>query len=65
MATVFWDLHGIILINYLEKSKTITGASYSSLLDGLKIKLREKCPRMAHKKLFSITTTHQLTPLEL
>ncbi|XP_011165249.1 histone-lysine N-methyltransferase SETMAR-like [Solenopsis invicta] len=50
MATVFWDSQGIILIDYLEKSKTITGAYYSSLLDRLKTKLQEKCPRLAHKK---------------
>jgi hypothetical protein len=51
MATVFWDSLETILINYLEKSKTITGASYSSLLDGLKTKVREKCPRLAHEKI--------------
>jgi histone-lysine N-methyltransferase SETMAR len=44
MATVFWDSQGIMLINYLEKSKTMTGASYSSLLDRLKTELQEKCP---------------------
>jgi hypothetical protein len=51
MATVFWDSQRIILINYLEKSKTITGASYSSLLDRLKTELQEKYPRLAHKKI--------------
>ena len=25
MATIFWDSHGIILIDYLQKGKTITG----------------------------------------
>jgi len=49
--TVFWDSQGIILINYLEKGRTITGASYSSLLDRLKTELQEKCPRLAHKKI--------------
>jgi hypothetical protein len=44
MATVFWDSQGMILINYLEKGKTITGASYSSLLDHLKTELQEKRP---------------------
>ena len=44
MATVFWDSQGIILINYLEKGRTITGASYSSLLDSLKTELQEKRP---------------------
>jgi hypothetical protein len=44
MATAFWDSQGIILIDYLEKGKTITGASHSSLLDRLKTKLQEKRP---------------------
>ncbi|XP_030761217.1 protein GVQW3-like [Sitophilus oryzae] len=26
IATVFWDSHGVILIDYLQKGKTITGA---------------------------------------
>ena len=33
MAKIFWDSHGIILIDYLQKGKTITGKYYSSLLD--------------------------------
>ena len=51
MATVFWDSQGIILIDYLEKGKTITGAYYSSLLDRLKTELLEKRPRLAHKNV--------------
>ncbi|XP_025155966.1 histone-lysine N-methyltransferase SETMAR-like [Harpegnathos saltator] len=41
MATVFWDSQGIILIDYMEKSKTITGGYYSSLLDHLKTELQK------------------------
>ncbi|XP_055308260.1 uncharacterized protein LOC129572342, partial [Sitodiplosis mosellana] len=33
MASVFWDAHGIIFIDYLEKGRTITGAYYAALLD--------------------------------
>ena len=51
MATVFWDSQGVILIDYIEKGKTITGAYYSSLLDRLKTELQEKRPRLAHKKV--------------
>jgi len=51
MATVFWDSQGIILIDYMEKGKTITGAYYSSILDRLKTELQEKRPRLAHKKV--------------
>ena len=33
MSTIFWDSHGIILFDYLQKEKTITGKYYASLLD--------------------------------
>ena len=49
MATVFWDSQGIILVDYLEKGKTITGAYYATLLDRLKEELNQKRPRLAHK----------------
>jgi len=53
---VFWDSQGIILLDCMEKGKTITDAYYSSLLDCLKTELQEKRPRLATKKSFSITT---------
>ena len=33
MATIFWDSHGVISIDYLQKGKTITGDYCASLLD--------------------------------
>ena len=33
MATVFWDAQGIIILNFLAKKSTITGAYYANLLD--------------------------------
>ena len=33
MASVFWDAHGEIFIDYLEKKRTITGAYYAVLLN--------------------------------
>lgn len=50
MATVFWDSSGIIMIDYLEKGKTITGTYYADLLDHFKAQLLDKRPRLAHKK---------------
>ena len=35
MASVFWDAHGILFIDYLEKGKTINSDYYMSLLDRL------------------------------
>ena len=33
MASVFWDAHGVIFIDCLEKGRMITGAYYAALLD--------------------------------
>ncbi|XP_012063671.1 PREDICTED: histone-lysine N-methyltransferase SETMAR-like [Atta cephalotes] len=51
MATVFWDSQGIILIDYLQKDKTITGEYYATLLNHLKEELKKKRPRLARKKV--------------
>ena len=48
MATVSWDGHGVILIDYLRKGKTVTGAA---LLDKLKAELAEKRPHSQKKKI--------------
>ena len=51
MASVFWDAHGIIFIDYLEKGKTITGEYYATLLDKLNQEIKEKRPHLKKKKL--------------
>ncbi|GFT72909.1 mariner Mos1 transposase [Trichonephila clavipes] len=51
MASVFWNSHGVILIHYFQKGKTITGAYYASLLNKLKVKLAEKLPHLQKKKI--------------
>ena len=33
MATVFWDAQGVIMLDFLAKESTITGAYYANLLD--------------------------------
>ena len=33
MATVFWDTQGVIMLDFLAKKSTITGAYYANLLD--------------------------------
>ena len=33
MATVFWDAQGVIMLDFLAKKSTITGAYYAHLLD--------------------------------
>jgi len=43
LALIFWYQDGILLIDYLLKSQTITVQYYSSLLGQLKDILKEKC----------------------
>ena len=51
MASVFWDGHGVIFINYLEKERTITGAYYVALLDRLVDEIRIKRSHLKKKKI--------------
>ena len=50
MASVFWDAKEILLIDYLQKGKTINYEYYCSLLDQLNEKIREKKSRFAAQK---------------
>ena len=51
MATIFWDSSGIILIDYLQSGRTITGEYYASLLDRFDAIVKEKWPHLAKKKV--------------
>ena len=55
MATVFWDAEGILLIDYLEKGKTITGVYYANLIT----QLRQKIRRLRRGKLQKGVIFHQ------
>ncbi|GFV56459.1 hypothetical protein TNCV_4203831 [Trichonephila clavipes] len=65
MTTFFGDSHGVILIDYLQKGKTITGAYYASLLGKLEAELAGKGRICRKKKSCFIKTTHHLTPQQL
>ena len=54
MASVFWDVHGILFIDYIEKDKTINGDYYMLLLDRLSAKIKKKQPHMQKKKVLLI-----------
>jgi histone-lysine N-methyltransferase SETMAR len=36
MATVFWDVHGVLLVEFQERGQTVNAASYCALLERLK-----------------------------
>lgn len=50
MASVFWDSHGILFIDYLKKGQTINSDYYIALLDRLSDEIKRKRPHMAKKK---------------
>jgi Transposase. len=60
-ASVLWNAKGILLINYLEKGRSITSKYYSNLLDQLDVKIHKR-PHLKKKKKSSFTKTmHLLT----
>ena len=62
MAKIFWDSHGIILIDYLQEGKTITGEYYASLLDRFDGIMKEKRPHLAKKRAYPLrqcTSSHE------
>ncbi|KAF7277396.1 hypothetical protein GWI33_007840 [Rhynchophorus ferrugineus] len=50
MASVFWDTHGIIFNDYLEKGRTINSNYFITLLELLKDEIVEKRPHYKKKK---------------
>ena len=51
MASVFWDAHSIIYIDYLEKGKYINSDYYIELLVRLQDEITKKRPHMKKKKI--------------
>ena len=51
MASIFWDAHGIIFIDYIENRKTINSEYYVALLERLKTEIAKKRPHMKKKKV--------------
>ena len=41
MASICWDAHGILFIDYLEKGKTINSDYYMALLERLSAKTED------------------------
>ena len=72
LASIFWDVQGILFLDYLEKGRTINSKYYIALLVHLKEENTKKQPQMKKKVLFhqdnapyhkSITTMAKLHEL--
>ena len=61
MASVFWDVHGILLIDYLKKGRTINNEYYMAVLVRLKEEIAKKRPQMKRKKCFFTKKMHRVT----
>ena len=51
MASVFWDMHSILFIDYLEKGKTINSEYHMALLVRLRAEIKKKRSYMQKKKV--------------
>ena len=51
MALVFWDVCGIIFIDYLQKGKTINGKYHANLLQRLSDEIKKKRLNLMKKKV--------------
>ncbi len=51
MASIFWDVQGILFIDYLEKERTINREYYIALLVHLKKEIAKKQLQMNKKKV--------------
>ena len=49
MASVFWDSEGVLMIDYLERGKTVTDVYYAELIQKLWSAVKEKrCRKLSH-----------------
>ena len=60
-ASVFWDTQGILLIDYLEKGRTVTSDYYTALLVRLKEEITKNRSQMKNKKCTFTKIKHRVT----
>jgi Transposase. len=53
MVSAFWDVKGILLIDYLPTGQTITGQYYENLLDQIQERIHKKKARFVKEKVIS------------
>ena len=49
MASVLWDQEGVVLVNFLEDQKTVTGFYYAEVLRKFRTELAKKRPGKLHR----------------
>jgi len=53
MAGIFWDSEGILLIDYLEHSRTITGTYYTDLIGKCRTAVKEETRKVVTQSVVS------------
>jgi len=51
MATVFCDMHGVLLLHFSPPNETVNSAVYQATLKKLKRAVRRKRPQMSDKRV--------------
>ena len=51
MATVFWDQEGVVLVDFLEGRKTVTGSYYVEVLRKLRTELAKNPSGKLHQRI--------------
>jgi hypothetical protein len=59
MATVFWDVYGVLLVDFTRPGSTTYAGAYQVTLKGLKEAIRHKRPGLLTKALKSFSFTQQ------
>lgn len=52
LASIVWDEHSIIFIDYLVKEKTVIGECYATLFDSLNNEINKRIWHMSKKTVF-------------
>jgi len=51
VATVFWDMHGVLLLHFSPPNETVNSASYQATLKKIKRAFQRKRPQMSDKRM--------------
>jgi len=51
MATVFWDMHGVLLLHFSPPNETVNSAAYQATLKKLKRAVQRKRPQKSPKRV--------------
>jgi len=51
MATVFWDMRGVLLLHFSPPNETVNSAAYQATLKKLKRAVQRKKPQMSYKRV--------------